>query len=106
MGFSFKENCPDFRNTGVINVFNELRDFSCKLTVFDPLVDKNKVFEAHKIKIYNQMPKKKFNAILIAVGHSCFKKIGLKKIKEYSYSNSVIFDLKYIFESDDDIIRL
>ena len=58
MGFSFKENCPDFRNTGVLSVVNELRDFSCNLTVFDPLVDKNKVFEAHKINIYNEIPKK------------------------------------------------
>ena len=106
MGFSFKENCPDFRNTGVLSVFNELRDFSCNLTVFDPLVDKNKVFEAHKINIHNEIPKKKFNAILIAVGHSCFKKMGLKKIKEYCYSNSVIFDLKYIFESNNNVIRL
>ena len=106
MGFSFKENCPDFRNTGVLSVFNELRDFSCNLTVFDPLVDKNKVFEAHKINIYNEIPKKKFNAILIAVGHSCFKKMGLKKIKEYCYANSVIFDLKYIFESNNNFIRL
>ena len=106
MGFSFKENCPDFRNTGVLNLFNELKDFSCNLTVFDPLVDKNRVFEVHKIEVHKEIPKKKFNAILIAVGHSCFKKMGLKKIKEYCYSNSVIFDLKYIFETSDNIIRL
>ena len=106
MGFSFKENCPDFRNTGVLNLFNELKDFSCNLTVFDPLVDKNRVFKAHKIKVHKEIPKKKFNAILIAVGHSYFKKMGLKKIKEYCYSNSVIFDLKYIFETNDNIIRL
>ena len=106
MGFSFKENCPDFRNTGVLNLFNELKDFSCNLTVFDPLVDNNRVFEVHKIEVHKEIPKKKFNAILIAVGHSCFKKMGLKKIKEYCYSNSVIFDLKYIFETDDNIIRL
>ena len=58
MGFSFKRELPDFRNTGVLNVFNELKDFSCNLSVFDPLVDKNKVFEAHKINIYNEIPKK------------------------------------------------
>jgi len=106
MGFSFKENCPDFRNTGVLNLFNELKDFSCNLTVFDPLVDNNRVFKVHKIEVHKEIPKKKFNAILIAVGHSCFKKMGLKKIKEYCYSNSVIFDLKYIFETSDNIIRL
>ena len=93
MGFSFKENCPDFRNTGVLNLFNELKDFSCNLTVFDPLVDENRVFKVHKIKVHKEIPKKKFNAILIAVGHSCFKKMGLKKIKEYCYSNSVIFEV-------------
>ncbi len=106
MGYSFKENCPDFRNTGVLNLFNELNDFTSDITVYDPLVDKDKVFDAHKIKIHSEIPNKKFNAIFIAVGHACFKKMGLEKIREYSDEKSVIFDLKYIFEYHEDIIRL
>ena len=87
-------------------MINELNDFACNITIYDPLVDKDKVLESYKVKVYDQIPGKKFNAILIAVGHDCFKKMGIEKIKEFCFENTVILDLKYILELGENIIRL
>tara|TARA_Y100000589_G_scaffold131074_1_gene124789 strand:+ start:5253 stop:6605 length:1353 start_codon:yes stop_codon:yes gene_type:complete len=106
MGFSFKQNCPDFRNTGVLNVYNELKEFGCEVTVYDPLVDKQKVYDTHKIKIIDEIPLNFYNAVLIAVGHNLFKDLGIKEIRNYSIEGGVIFDLNYIFNKDKDIIHL
>tara|TARA_B100000242_G_C43021522_1_gene475392 strand:- start:41 stop:1405 length:1365 start_codon:yes stop_codon:yes gene_type:complete len=106
LGFSFKQNCPDFRNTGVVNVINELKDFSCDVSIYDPLVDKDKVYEVHKIKILKQIPAIKFNAVLIAVGHSFFKELGIQQIKNFCYQNAVILDLNYLFKKEDNLVQL
>ncbi len=106
MGFSFKKDCPDFRNTGVINVLNELKDFSCDVSVYDPWVDKEKVYDTYKLKILEEIPIKKFNAILIAVGHSCFRDLGINTIKNYCDANMVIIDLNYLFNEEDGVITL
>ena len=106
MGFSFKKNCPDFRNSGVINVLNELEDFSCEVSLFDPLVDKNKVYEIHKIKVIDKIPNEKFNAVFIAVGHDYFKDLGIEKIKNFCHENMVILDLNYLFDKDENVIHL
>ena len=106
MGFSFKQNCHDFRNTGVINVINELKDFACDVTIYDPLVDKEKVREIHNLKVVHEIPLRKFNAVLIAVGHSCFKDLGLNEIRKYCFEDSVIFDLNYLFDKEENVISL
>jgi len=106
LGFSFKENSRDFRNTGIINVYNELQDFSCNVDIYDPLVDPNKVFNIYNLKVLNVIPRKKYDAILIAVGHSCFKDIGLHELKKLIINNGIIFDLKYIYKFDKNILRI
>jgi len=106
MGFSFKKDCADFRNTGVINVVKELKEFSCDVSVYDPLVDKDKVFDIYNLKIIDKLPIKKFNAVLIAVGHSLFKDLGIDAIKSYCEENMVILDLNYLFKEDDCVINL
>ncbi len=106
MGFSFKQNCPDFRNTGVIHVYNELKEFGCEVTVYDPLVDKQKVYEMHKIKIIDEIPLNFYNAVLIAVGHNLFKDLGIQEIRNYCINRGVIFDLNYIFKKDKDVVHL
>ncbi len=106
LGFSFKENSRDFRNTGIINVYKELKDFSCNVDIYDPLVDTNKAFNIYNLKVLNEIPRKKYDAILIAVGHSCFKDIGLHELKKLIINNGIIFDLKYIFQFDKNILRI
>ena len=101
MGFAFKENCPDIRNTGVFNVYNELIDYECNIDVYDPIVDKNEVFKEYGVEILDKIPEKKYAGILIAVGHNCFKEKGIKNIKKYASKNCVILDLKYLFDKKD-----
>ena len=103
MGFAFKENCPDIRNTGVFNIYNELIDYECKIDIYDPIVNKKEVFQEYGIKIYDEIPHKKYSGILIAVGHTYFKEKGIKNIKKYARKNSVILDIKYLFNQNGEL---
>ena len=106
MGFSFKENCPDIRNSGVINVLNELKEFGCKVDVYDPWVSPEEALELYKIDILNNMPNKKYSGIFIAVPHKCFLDKGIEGILKYCEENHTIFDLKYLFPMDKRIERI
>ena len=72
LGFTFKENCPDFRNTKVIDVINKLKDFGTKVDVYDPLVDCEKSKSEYNLQIYNKVPSKKYDAVVLAVSHDNF----------------------------------
>ena len=106
MGFSFKENCPDIRNSRVIDVIDELKEFGCKVDVYDPWVTPEDALKLYKIKIFNNIPKKKYSAVFIALPHKCFLDFGIEGIKKYCEENHVIFDLKYLFPMDERIERL
>jgi len=106
MGLTFKENCPDIRNSGVQNVIFELKKFGCDLDIQDPYVDRNEIK-----KIYGIYPKLKlsqnlYDAVLIAVAHDKFRKIGLANIKDTCKKNHVIFDLKNLFNTDQVDLKL
>ena len=103
MGFAFKENCPDIRTTGVLNIYNELIDYECKIDIYDPIVNKKEVFQEYGIEIYDEIPHKKYSGILIAVGHTCFKEKGIKNIKKYARKNSIILDIKYLFNQNGEL---
>jgi len=101
LGLSFKEDCPDIRNTKVVDIIDELKEFNCKVSVYDPWVDKNEAKKEHGIKLIDTIKPGKYDAIIIAVGHSQFKNIGIKKIRSYGKPKHVIYDLKYLFSSQD-----
>ena len=82
MGLSFKENCPDLRNSGIANVIKKLKKNKCKLDLYDPWTDTNEVKN-----LYGILPKKKlknnsYDGIIIAVAHKLFKKFGIKTISK------------------------
>ena len=91
LGITFKENCPDIRNTKVIDVINELNEFNVDLTIFDPWANKIEVKEKYDIDITNKMPTGKYDAILLAVSHESFRNIELTK---YKAKGGFIYDLK------------
>ena len=95
LGFTFKENCPDVRNTRVIDIVNELKTYNTKLTVVDPWANPNDVKKEYNIATLTEIPNHKYDAIVLAVGHFKFLQINLL---EYLNTNSVIFDVKGILD--------
>ncbi len=94
LGFTFKENCPDIRNTKVIGIYNELIEFGVNVEVFDPWVSPTEVYEEYGINITSVFnDEKKYNAIILAVAHNEFKQINFEK---FHTSGTVIFDVKAI----------
>ena len=78
MGFSFKENCPDIRNSGVISVVNELKEFGCKVEIYDPWVTPEDALKLYQINILNNIPFEKYSGVFIAVPHKCFLDFGIE----------------------------
>jgi len=90
LGISFKENCPDFRNTKVVDLVRELQNHSTNVFVYDPWVDINKIKKEYNIYVSNIFPNEKFDTIIHAVAHNQFKSIDYKSLKK----STLIFDVK------------
>ena len=95
LGMTFKENCPDIRNSRVIDIIDELKEFGCIVDVYDPWADAHEVREEYGVEL-NSKPKKEYNAVVCAVAHDEFRKIDLKKLK--IDRNSVVYDVKSILD--------
>ncbi|QDD00471.1 Vi polysaccharide biosynthesis UDP-N-acetylglucosamine C-6 dehydrogenase TviB [Candidatus Methylopumilus planktonicus] len=108
MGFSFKENCPDCRNTKVIDIINELKEFSCEVDIYDPWISKEEVFSEYKLKTLDedQLVKYEYDAIVLAVAHSKFKTMEISEIRSLGKPQHVLYDLKYIFPKASSDLRL
>ena len=101
MGLTFKENCPDLRNTRVVDLVEELESFSCNLDVFDPWANQKEALREFDIKTIDDPINGKYDAIILAVAHDEFKKLKLEQIKAYGKDNHVIYDIKYLLEADE-----
>lgn len=106
MGLTFKENCPDIRNTKVVDVINELKGFNCLLDVYDPWVSIDDAKSEYGIEPITELDKNKYDAIIIAVGHKEFKEMGVEKIRNLGKPRHIVFDLKYIFSRELTDLRL
>ena len=91
LGFTFKENCPDVRNTKVIDIVKELETFDVSISVSDPWANPEEVKNEYNVIISNEIPDEQFDAIILAVGHAHFNEIN---IKNYLKQTSVLFDVK------------
>ena len=106
LGLAFKENCPDIRNTKIIDVVDELKSFNCNVDIYDPWVNSEEVMKSFKIKPVLFLKEKSYDGVIIAVAHKEFLKMGLKKIKTYCQSSHIIYDLKHIFDKSEVDLRL
>jgi UDP-N-acetyl-D-glucosamine/UDP-N-acetyl-D-galactosamine dehydrogenase len=106
MGLTFKENCPDLRNTKVVDIISELREYNVNVDVFDPWASHEAAKYEYAITLINQPEIKAYEAVILAVAHNEFKMLSVSELKQYTKSNAVIYDLKYILTPDVDIIRL
>ena len=106
MGLTFKEDCPDIRNTRVMELINGLEDYHANVDVFDPWADPESAMKEYGLEVLSEPQKNSYDAVIIAVAHECFKELGLEKIKNFCKKNHVIFDVKYIFPITEQLTRL
>lgn len=95
MGLTFKENCPDVRNTKVIDIYHSLKEYSVNITVYDPWANPEIAKREYGVDIVSELPHQKFDAIVLAVAHDAFLKVD---IHELCLENHVIFDVKGILD--------
>lgn len=91
LGVTFKENCPDIRNTKVVDIYHELEQFGLNVDIYDPWASQEEVQQEYGVQIMNELNGGKYQAVIIAVAHNEFLKIDFAKLKE---QNSVVFDTK------------
>jgi UDP-N-acetyl-D-galactosamine dehydrogenase len=106
MGFAFKENCPDLRNTKVIDIVRELEDYNIDVDVYDPWCSKVEANNEYGIELVGEPSLGIYEGVILAVGHSIFKDLGIEKIRAFCRENGVVYDLKYLFGQDDTNSRL
>jgi UDP-N-acetyl-D-galactosamine dehydrogenase len=95
MGFTFKENCPDVRNTRVIDIYHALKEYNVNITVFDPWASPERVKHEYGIDIVNKLPHEKYSAAIIAVAHRQFREMEID-FNSLLEDNHVIYDVKAI----------
>jgi len=106
LGFAFKENCPDIRNTRIIDVVKELENYNCKVDVFDPWVDAEEVTREYGISTIQAIEADFYDAIVVAVGHEQFKQMSVDDIRDYGKDKHVLYDLKYVLPAEQSDMRL
>jgi UDP-N-acetyl-D-galactosamine dehydrogenase len=97
MGITFKENCPDLRNSKVIDVIKELKEFGIAVAIYDPQANTEEVMHEYNISLINSIHKHSYNAVIHAVAHKEFNKIN---IKDLLLENGVVYDVKSVLPKD------
>ena len=91
LGITFKENCPDVRNTKAVDLISSLKDYGSNITIHDPWANEQEVFQEYGLKSLKTMPNQKFDAVVLAVSHDKFKSIDFQSLKN---NNAVVYDVK------------
>ena len=97
LGITFKENCPDIRNTKVVDIYHTLREYTPNITVYDPWANAEHVFQEYGVTVTNEVPTTKFDAVILAVAHKEFLDID---VKDFAKDGGVIYDVKGILPRD------
>ncbi|MCL6419709.1 Vi polysaccharide biosynthesis UDP-N-acetylglucosamine C-6 dehydrogenase TviB [Aestuariirhabdus haliotis] len=106
MGLAFKENCPDLRNTRVVDIVRELVDYNVDCDFYDPWIDPIEAVSEYNISLVEYPERNKYDAVVLAVAHDEFRTMGIKVISEFTKAKHVIYDLKYLFDASDVDARL
>ena len=106
MGLTFKENCPDIRNTKVVDIVSELKDYGCKVEVCDPWVNSEEAQHEYSIAITKQLNAGNYDAIILAVAHDQFKAMTEQEIRSSGKNNHILYDLKYVLPASQSDLRL
>ena len=106
MGLTFKENCPDIRNTKVVDILTELSEYGVQAEVFDPWVDAKEAQHEYGITPVSEVKQGHYDAVILAVGHQQFKQLGAEGIRALCHQDGIVYDLKYILPLVQSDIRL
>ena len=106
LGFTFKGDCPDTRNTKVIDVIRELQSFNINIDVYDHWADKQEVAEHYGIELIDELQQDYYDGVVVAVDHSDYKKMGIEAIRALAKTNHVVYDVKHVFKEEETDIRL
>jgi UDP-N-acetyl-D-galactosamine dehydrogenase len=106
MGLSFKENCPDLRNSKVIDIINELKDYNVNVDVYDPWVSAEGAQHEYGITPIQTPEAGKYDAIVLAVAHREFKELGAEGMRRFGKKDHVLFDVKYVLPKTEADVRL
>ncbi len=106
LGLTFKENCPDLRNTRVIDIINELRNYNANVAVHDPWADAAEARHEYGLELIKEPQPGSYDAIILCVGHQVFRDLGADAIRKFGKTNHVLFDVKHILPKESVDARL
>ena len=106
MGLTFKENCPDLRNTRVVDVVTELQDYGCQVDCYDPVASATVAKELYGLALIKKPQSQAYDGIIIAVAHAEFARMGSAQIRSYGKARHIFYDLKHLFSKDESDLRL
>ena len=106
MGLTFKENCPDLRNTKVVDIVNELKEYNINVDVVDPWCSNEEAEHEYGLSLTNEYKQNHYDAVIVAVGHNEFKEMGAEQIRALGKVEHVLYDLKYVLPKDSVDMRL
>jgi len=97
LGLTFKENCPDLRNSKVVDVIRELQKYGIKTDVYDPWIDGAEAKHEYGLKPVTKLKPRTYDAVVMAVAHTQFKEMGVRAIRKLCKKTHVLYDIKYVF---------
>ena len=106
LGLSFKEDCPDIRNTKIIDIVHELKEYNMDVDIYDPWVDVTEAEHEYSVTPVQNVEANSYDAVILAVAHHQFKEMGVADIRALGKSSHVLYDLKYVLEATESDIRL
>ncbi|MEZ5734216.1 MAG: Vi polysaccharide biosynthesis UDP-N-acetylglucosamine C-6 dehydrogenase TviB [Novosphingobium sp.] len=106
LGFAFKENCPDLRNTRVVDIVRELSTYGVGVDVHDPWVDREEACREYGLEMVETPREMTYDAIVLAVAHDCFRKLGSSEVHRFGKPEHVLYDLKHVIARQDSDLRL
>ena len=106
MGLTFKENCPDLRNTKVVDIISELKEYNINVDITDPWCSDDEAQHEYNLRLTQEPKFGHYDAIILAVAHNEFKALGADEIHKFGKENHVLYDLKYLLPKDSVDMRL
>jgi len=100
MGLTFKENCPDLRNTRVVDIIGGLREYHANVHVYDPWADKDEAMAEYGITLIDEPLEEHYDAVIIAVGHHQFRALGADKIRALGKAGHILYDVKHLLPKE------